>query len=448
MSARRTIVLAATLGLARLGLGCTSPGEAHAGPAERATPSAQATSSAAPAATVAPAASPAASATAGPGSNTTAGPGSSAPAAGASPEGMAKIPAGIFLMGASLSHGNPEEQPPHEAIVASFWLDKTEVTLGAYLQCVQAGPCHEPRKNDRFCNANFTDRMDHPVNCIDWREAKAYCAFAGKRLPLEREWEYAAGGGAEHRNYSWGDAEPTQSTACYEHPFGSCPVGSFAPGAFGLYDMTGNVWEWTGSAFKPYPSTPTPDEPSAQNMFFVYRGGSWSRRFPKWMRTTLRNRYEPERAHASLGERCAKSIEPLECPPETEARDGACVRAQGVPICEPRYAWNGTACAPIGGDGQPIKSLPDGSPAWTAAPVDPKLLNVPQASPDAAPVGSSTITRNRTPEYDADCVKHWPGTTTSYFYKGGGFHDRRPLLSAAGCKPRDVGGSWTSACCP
>jgi sulfatase modifying factor 1 len=357
------------------------------------------------------------------------------------------IPAGIFLMGSSLLRGDPEERPPHEAIVASFWLDQTEVTLAAYRECSTTGRCREPRVNDRFCNVKFSDRMDHPVNCIDWHDAKAYCAFAGKRLPLEREWEYAAGGGTEHRTYAWGEDEPRQSTCCYEHPFGTCAVGSFAPTAFGLYDMTGNVWEWTASAFKPYPSAPTPDEPSAQNLFFVYRGGSWSRRFPKWMRTTLRNRYEPERFHASLGVRCAKSIEPLACPAETEPRDGVCTRTSGTVLCEPRYAWNGGECAPLGTDGQPLKSLGDGGTPWGASSADPGQLDVPQAGPDAEPVGATAVTRSRTPQHDADCVKHWPGTTTSYLYKGGRFHDRRPLLSAAGCSARDVGASWTSACC-
>jgi hypothetical protein len=211
--------------------------------------------------------------------------------------------------------------------------------------------------------------------------------------------------------------------------------------------MTGNVWEWTGSAFKPYPSTATPDEPSSQNLFFVYRGGSWSRRFPKWMRTTLRNRYEPARLHASLGVRCAKSIEPLECPADTEARDGACVRTRGTPLCEPRWGYNGTECTPLGIDGVPVKSLGPGAPPIAGTTVDLDQLNVPQAGPDAAPVGSSEITRSRTPQFDADCATHWPGTSAAYLYKGGRFHDRRPLLSAAGCSPRDVGSSWTSACC-
>jgi hypothetical protein len=80
--------------------------------------------------------------------------------------------------------------------------------------------------------------------------------------------------------------------------------------------------------------------------------------------------------------------------------------------------------------------------------VDVAQLGVPQASPDAQPVGSSEITRSRTPQFDADCATHWPGTTAAYLYKGGRFHDRRPLVSAAGCSNRDVGTSWTSVCCP
>src|SRR5207244_4483483 len=157
------------------------------------------------------------------------------------------------------------------------------------------------------------DRGNHPINCVDLRQAAAYCAWAGKRLPSEREWEYAAKGGQDDRRFSWGEEDPTEKNSCYHHPFGSCPVGSFAAGGFGLRDMTGNVWEWTQTEFLPYPSHAAID-PIVDKKQYAYRGGSWSRRFPKWLRNELRNRYQPNEWSASIGMRCAKSIAPLQCP--------------------------------------------------------------------------------------------------------------------------------------
>src|SRR6185437_5965210 len=120
--------------------------------------------------------------------------------AGAAPPGMVTIPAGIFLMGSPAERGIPEERPMHEVVMAAFDLDRTEVTARAYLACVAAGACKRPHEDSRFCTTHDDapgDRGNHPVSCIDFHQAEAYCAFAGKRLPSEREWEYAARGGAE-----------------------------------------------------------------------------------------------------------------------------------------------------------------------------------------------------------------------------------------------------------
>jgi hypothetical protein len=376
---------------------------------------------------------------------------------------MVKVPAGIFLMGSPAFRGNAEEQPAHEAIVPSLFVDVTEVTVRAYRQCAEKGKCKPARSGHGFCNEKRPDRDEHPVNCIDWYDARDYCAFAGKRVPTEREWEYFAGGGAAHRPYSWGSDEPSQQISCYEHPFGSCKVGSYAPGAFGLHDVSGNVWEWTASAFKPYPSTDRGDEPSAALRFFVYRGGSWSRRFPKWLRTTLRNRYEPDKFHASLGVRCVQTALPLECPTETAAREGVCVRTAGTPQCEPLFAWDGKQCALTGSDGRAVRAETDQFWRGGHAPSDdPAELGVPTAgssatvvagaataaSAEPSPTSKPTVTRSRTPQHDPDCALHWPKTPAAYLFQGGRFHDRKPLISAGGCAPRDVGTSYTSACCP
>jgi hypothetical protein len=161
----------------------------------------------------------------------------------------------------------------------------------------------------------------------------------------------------------------------------------------------------------------------------VYRGGSWSRRFPKWLSTAIRNRYEPDRWSASLGVRCARSRLPLSCPPDTEARGEACARVRGIPLCEPGLKWNGDACTLNGAPS--LKPVPD-APA-----------------PDAGPLPEDQpITRARTPEHDGDCKAHYAGRPAAYRYAGATFHARNHPLEAAGCRRRDMGLTWTSVCCP
>jgi sulfatase modifying factor 1 len=360
------------------------------------------------------------------------------------PDGMVKVPAGIYLMGAHQARGNPEEKPSHEAIVAGFYLDQTEVTFAAYQGCLGAGACTATQGNNPFCNHKTVDRGNHPINCVDLHQASAYCAWAGKRLPTEREWEYAASAGTERRRFSWGEADPTPARCCYNHPGGTCPVASFEPTAFGLHDMTGNVWEWTASVFAPYPSKAQPDEIRA-GRHYVYRGGSWSRRFPKWMRNLIRNRYAPDQLSAAIGMRCARSTAAVECAPETVPRDGECVRTSGTVLCEPGYAFDGERCSLHHGAAAAVAAQRPGGPVATtdrgaAPPVPPS-----PSSGGATP----TITRSRTPAKDPDCRRNWPATPAAYMFRGGhNYPSRKPAVSAAGCVPRDMGWEWTSACCP
>ena len=397
---------------------------------------------------------PVATAVAGTTASTSAGPATTAPAAppvpegmvpeGMVPEGMVKIPPRIYLMGSHAAVGNPEEKPAHEAIVAAFYMDESEVTVAAYQKCVAENGCPKAHDDYRFCNTKEKlagQRDDHPINCVDLEMATAFCKWAGKRLPTEREWEYAASAG-ERRRYSWGSTPvPDKKNSCYDHPGGTCPVKSFEPGAFGLYDMTGNNWEWTASRFTPYPSRATADEVIVEkNKLYVYRGGSWSRRFAKWMGTRMRNRWEANKYAASLGMRCAKSIEPLACPPNSAAKDGACVRTSGTILCQERYTWDGKECVPdVPGQMLRATGLPKNQ--QPAAPGS-------SAESKSEPV-SDVITRSRTPQHDADCQKNWPKTPASYIFKGGkNYPSRKPTVRAAGCVPRDMGWSWTSACCP
>ena len=364
-----------------------------------------------------------------------------ASATATAPAGMLEIPAGIFLMGSRIEQGSPEERPAHEVAVASFYLDKTEVTTEAYIACMTAGACSKPYSNHPFCNIKKPEeRASHPINCVDWNQAESYCTFVGKRLPTEREWEYAARGGSEQRRYSWGNEDADiEERACYKHR-GSCPVGSFAPGAFGLFDMSGNVWEWTSSVFGNYPDEAT------RGTYRVYRGGSWSRRFPKWLSNAMRNRYLPTEQSASLGFRCAKSRAPLTCPPDTEAKDERCVRVRGTPLCEPTFAWNGEACTPGGLATARKNSGASGKAEGSAEPAKGEAeaaAQTPQTPKDTDPVA-----RTRTPQHDPDCKTNWPKKPAAYKFSGATFHARNIPLEAAGCTRRDMGQTWTSACCP
>lgn len=342
-------------------------------------------------------------------------PDAGAPAASSAPEGMTEIPAGIFVMGTVAAFGMPEEQPQHEVAVARFYIDTTEVTTAAYKKCVADGKCKKTHPT-AFCNEPHpTDRDDHPINCTDFFMADAYCKAVGKRLPTEREWEYAARGGAEQRTFSWGEEPPGPKNACYQHGE-SCPIKAFPPGAFGLYDMSGNVWEWTSSWFAPYPNEPK------TGTHKVYRGGSWSRRFPKWLRNAIRNRYLPDEFSASVGFRCAADAPPLTCPKDHEAKDGACVRTTGQPWCEPGHPWNGKECGGYNTNKAPEKSAED--------------------------IAAEPVVRTRTPQHDEDCKSHYPGKPAAYKFSGNTFQARNPSISAGGCTRRDMGQTWTSACCP
>ncbi len=262
-------------------------------------------------------------------------------------EGMVALPGGMFPMGAD--DGEPDEKPAHNVHVTSFYLDRTEVTLEAYMACVKAGNCIEPSREvslpvmgaadknaSHSCNVRYLEeRAKHPVNCVDWKQAQMYCRANGKRLPSESEWEFAARytpGGGMHP-YPWGMAPPDESVvnACgpecvaflkrqamidgkdkpeplYKETDGfaeSAPVGSFPKGktGMGLYDMAANVAEWTADAFVPYVGDPKEEDRGK----VAVRGGSWGTRAgARSLRTTHRLKITPEAQSVLIGFRCAK----------------------------------------------------------------------------------------------------------------------------------------------
>jgi formylglycine-generating enzyme required for sulfatase activity len=263
-------------------------------------------------------------------------------AAASCPVGMVAIPAGTYAMGSE--SGKPDEKPVHQVTVAAFCIDRTEVTVAAYAQCVRAGACApapttadwpgiDPEAkaiDSQFCNGAREDRQDHPINCVDWTHADAFCRSVGKRLPTEEEWEYAARG-QDGRLYPWGGAAPngellnTLDTECaamgarlghpgWEPMFdgsdgweSTAPVGSYPKGAspFGVLDMAGNVWELTASGYSPdYAS-----ERASSDEKRVYRGGGWGFGDTSLIRTTNRggSGSSPTYRGADLGFRCART---------------------------------------------------------------------------------------------------------------------------------------------
>lgn len=200
---------------------------------------------------------------------------------------MVEIPLGDFDMGSA--DGDADEKPVRRVHVNAFSMDVTEVTAGAYQACVKADGCLAADTRES-CNYGRAERSSHPINCVSWLDAGAYCAWAGKRLPTEEEWEYAARG-AEGRRYPWGSDAPGAQLCWDRGDRGTCAVGSFPAGVFGLRDMAGNVWEWTSSRW------------SSDR---VMRGGSWSSSDPAWVRGSYRSRARPSVRFLHVGFRCAR----------------------------------------------------------------------------------------------------------------------------------------------
>ena len=169
------------------------------------------------------------------------------------------------------------------------------------------GACTPAVASHSHCNAAHRDRPEYPINCVTWPQADAFCTARQARLLTEVEWEYAARGGEQYLKYPWGSDNP-DGHACWKHGGGSCQTKAYPAGAFGLFDISGNVWEWTDDWYVAYPW------PAETGYAKVYRGGSWSRRFEKWMHTRLRDRAKPSDQGAHLGFRCALVPDLNRCP--------------------------------------------------------------------------------------------------------------------------------------
>jgi sulfatase modifying factor 1 len=273
-------------------------------------------------------------------------------------KGMIWIKPGTFMMGADNKQASADEYPKHKVTVDGFWMDATAVTNAQFARFVKATgyittaerkpdwnelkkqvPPGTPKPDDSELvpaslvfsaptqpvdlndytqwwawkkgaswrhphgpGSNLIGKQNYPVVHISWYDAVAYCKWAGKRLPTEAEWEWAARGGLQNKIYPWGD-EPVDEgkvkantwqghfpdkNTLRDKFYGLAPVASFAPNGYGLYDMAGNVWEWCADYYNNQyyqavangvknPKGPAvsydPDEPYAKKR--VIRGGSF-----------------------------------------------------------------------------------------------------------------------------------------------------------------------------
>lgn len=236
---------------------------------------------------------------------------------------MVDIPAGAFTMGSD--RGPADERPAHAVSLRAYAIDRYPVTNSQFAEFLDAvGTANvqgerlfdveDPdarihRRDGRWRARDGYER--HPVVEVPWVGARDYCAWLGKRLPSEAEWEKAARG-ADGRSYPWGSAPPNRARAQYDAGYNeTAPVGTAREGAspYGVHDMAGNVWQWVSSAYRAYPyrSDDGREAPAAGPVRSTRGGGHDSPAAE--ITTTQRGRNlsrNPASGHHNIGFRCAK----------------------------------------------------------------------------------------------------------------------------------------------
>jgi formylglycine-generating enzyme required for sulfatase activity len=248
------------------------------------------------------------------------------------PSGLefAYAPGGTFLMGcvADDSRCGPEEKPPHPVTVSPFWMGHTPVTVRAYQRCVDAGRCpDEPlHQTQKWCNGS-SPRANHPLNCVTWIEAQAFCTWVGGELPSSEQYEFAARSGGD-RLYPWGDAplDATRANSCdarctqalsaerrarFEEQnlidsslddgfAATSPVEHFHAGdtPWGLSDLAGNVMQWTRTEMAP--AHEDPGSPIRKEV----RGGGYLGNATTLRTSDRRNGRDPDKRFEPVGFRC------------------------------------------------------------------------------------------------------------------------------------------------
>ncbi len=237
--------------------------------------------------------------------------------------GMVYVPAGTFQMGCDPAHNagyttctsSSNEYPLHTLNLSGYFIDIYEVTNIQYARCVSAGICPPPANTSSATRPTYylDEAYQHyPVIYVTWTGAQAYCAWLGKRLPSEAEWEKAARGPADTRPFVWGDGLPDCSLANVNNCLhDTSAVGSFPTDAspYGVLDMTGNVAEWVNDWFSgSYYGVSPADDPTgpATGTSRGIRGGSWGSGL-YFTRLTYRYFGTPDNWGNFFGFRCALS---------------------------------------------------------------------------------------------------------------------------------------------
>ena len=272
-------------------------------------------------------------------------------------QAMLPVPAGPFFMGCNAASGDtcyPEEEPQHEVILPAYLIDRTEVSVGAYAVCSSAGGCAKATTPIPACT--FGEGAEKPLNCVNWTAASSYCAWVGKRLCTEAEWEKAAKGGCELHpgepcaaampTYPWGEAPPTCELAVMneKNSYGCgkdspANVGSLTGGAspYGALDMAGNLSEWVADYYagdyyckgpaatckvacaacegespylSPWTSPKGPPQLPGGGALRVIRGGGYLNGGPleaEWLRASYRASQPPGLTHQNVGFRCCRT---------------------------------------------------------------------------------------------------------------------------------------------
>lgn len=251
------------------------------------------------------------------------------------------IPAGAFIMGSPedimleecqkyrsdcLKGFYADMEPSHTVTINAFWMDKTEVTNAMYALCVTDGECNKPHGSILFGAEGYYDvsaYTDYPVREVTFADAKAYCDWAGRRLPSEAEWEKAARG-TDGRLFPWGNQPVTgeRGNHCDQNCprsyrdlnandgyMDTSPVGQFQAGAspYGVLDLAGNVREWTSSLYLPYPYKPdTGRENLSTQGNRVVRGSHWDGT-ADFALSAYRFEDSPDYHSTCVGFRCASS---------------------------------------------------------------------------------------------------------------------------------------------
>lgn len=234
-------------------------------------------------------------------------------------EKMALIPAGEFIMGSTEKDGlvgqsvGVDEIPQRSVYLKAFYIDRYEVTNRQYKAFIDAtgypAPADKhPGASSWKGNMPPEGKEEIPISNISWYDADAYCQWNGKRLPTEAEWEKAARG-ADGRQWPWGNDLKEHACNTRYAGFGQIlPPGSVSDdiSPFGVYDMCGNVSEWTSSWYLPYPGS-TLKRDSFGETYKVARGGSFVMPAMPYSRVAYRaNTFKPDYRHRGIGFRCAK----------------------------------------------------------------------------------------------------------------------------------------------